>query len=111
MTGRILAVSRRDDPSDFGLPGGTIEKGEAPAEAAARELREETGAVIDPASLRLVYARRGCVTFEASLFHIKRVVRPRRGETGRIAWVEADDLLRGCFGKYNRKLLRALGRW
>ena len=33
------------------LPGGKIEAGETPAEAAVRELLEEVGAELDPASL------------------------------------------------------------
>lgn len=36
----------------FVLPGGKIEPGEGPAEAAARELAEETGLHVDPSSLR-----------------------------------------------------------
>ena len=36
------------------LPGGGIEEGESPREAAARELREETCQVTDPAELRFV---------------------------------------------------------
>lgn len=39
---RILLVKRRDVPL-FVLPGGGIEEGESPAEAAVREVYEETG--------------------------------------------------------------------
>ena len=39
---RILLVQRRDVPL-FVLPGGGIEEGEAPEEAAIREVSEETG--------------------------------------------------------------------
>lgn len=40
---RFLAVSLKNDPSDFNLPGGKVEKEETYKEAAIRELKEETG--------------------------------------------------------------------
>lgn len=48
---QVLAV--RPHGSDaFFLPGGMPEPGESYAEATAREVREETGMTVDPASLR-----------------------------------------------------------
>lgn len=48
--GRVLVV-RKAGTSRFMLPGGKIEAGETPAQAALRELREEVGAVLDPSLL------------------------------------------------------------
>ena len=52
--GHVLLV-RRSNPPDAGLwgyPGGRVEPGETPAEAALRELREETG--VEAADARLL---------------------------------------------------------
>jgi 8-oxo-dGTP pyrophosphatase MutT (NUDIX family) len=49
---RVLVV-RPDDIEAFYLPGGKPEQGETYAEAAAREVREEVGIVLDPADLTL----------------------------------------------------------
>jgi 8-oxo-dGTP diphosphatase len=45
--GRVLVV-RKKGTSRFMLPGGKIETGETPAQAAIRELREEVGADLSP---------------------------------------------------------------
>ncbi|MCX6434158.1 MAG: NUDIX domain-containing protein [Actinobacteria bacterium] len=48
--GRILVVRKRGT-SRYMLPGGKIEAGETPAQAAVRELLEEVGASLDPDQL------------------------------------------------------------
>jgi len=53
----ILVMKRGLDGFGGGgwfIPGGHVEQGERPDESAAREVFEETGIAIDPASLRLV---------------------------------------------------------
>jgi 8-oxo-dGTP pyrophosphatase MutT (NUDIX family) len=48
--GAVLSVSRGHDTSDWGLPGGRVERNEALPEAAERELAEETGVRLHPHS-------------------------------------------------------------
>src|SRR4051794_38200115 len=48
--GKVL-LQRRSDDGTWGLPGGLLEIGEAPAEAAVRETREEMGLEIGEVEL------------------------------------------------------------
>ena len=44
--GLILSISRRNDKTKFGLPGGKLEPNELPVQAAIRETLEETGVTV-----------------------------------------------------------------
>lgn len=48
--GRVL-LGRRSDTGSWGLPGGIIDPGEEPADAAVREIYEETGVIAVPEAL------------------------------------------------------------
>lgn len=50
--GEVL-MEERSDNRCWGFPGGAVEPGERTEEAAVREVREETGLVIEPADLTL----------------------------------------------------------
>jgi 8-oxo-dGTP pyrophosphatase MutT (NUDIX family) len=58
--GKVLLLCRsKTDPRRPGeqdFPGGQVEPGEDMAMAAAREIHEEVGLIVDPRDLRLVYA-------------------------------------------------------
>ena len=51
----VLAVERPNQPGSFSLPGGKINAGESPEEAALRELYEETSLISWKGALELIY--------------------------------------------------------
>jgi len=53
---REILLMRRSDNGHWGLPGGYLEPGESVAQAAAREVREETGWRVDVGRLVGVYS-------------------------------------------------------
>lgn len=106
--GQFLAVSRKNNPGDFGLPGGKVDAGETPVEAAVRELREETGLSADINSMKLVFvADDGEYATYTYVGNVNGEV--LTSEPGVVQWVSADELLRGSFADYNRQLFRKLG--
>ena len=89
--GHVLVV-RKWGTSRYMLPGGKIEQGETPAEAAVRELREEVGADLDPSLLVLL----GAWTAEAANepgFFVHGHVYTHPFVTGVRARAEIEDVL------------------
>jgi len=86
------------------LPGGALDTGETPTQAAIRETREETGIAIDVTGLVGVYSDPGHVIAydngeirqQFSICLAARAtggqLRPQPTETKHVAWVPIDDL-------------------
>jgi 8-oxo-dGTP pyrophosphatase MutT (NUDIX family) len=106
---RVLAVSRRNDPKLWGLPGGKVDPGESLKGAGKRELREETSLQADMRSAEIIFERSpippdvyACTTF----FLPRRAWfgTPKQSEEGKVAWKTWRELFNGPFGQYNREL-------
>ena len=99
---RVLGVSRKDDPSMFGLPGGKVDEGETLEEAIVREVKEETG--LELLEFSPFYFRED-TDYVAVVF----LVTEYRGEiqteeSGVVKWVTFEDLKMGAFSEYNSNL-------
>jgi 8-oxo-dGTP pyrophosphatase MutT (NUDIX family) len=102
---KILGVSRKDNPNDFGLVGGKCEDGEELIDALQREVLEETGLTIT--KHKCVFQRQDH-GFESYTFLCEVEGEIKTTETGIVKEITWDDLFNGSFGNYNRQLYNQL---
>ncbi len=102
---KILGVSRKDNPNDFGLIGGKVEDNETLPHALQREIYEETGLNIIKG--KLVFTR-----FDDDVMSYTYVCdvegEVKTNESGVVKEVTWEDLFNGSFGDYNRRLYKTL---
>lgn len=97
--------------SGWGIPGGFLEAGEQPEDAARRELREEAGLELE--DLRLVHARTLGRPRQIETIFAARVADPARaraasGEVSRAEWFAPGALPDGLPADQRRLIERAL---
>jgi ADP-ribose pyrophosphatase YjhB (NUDIX family) len=103
IDGDRVLLTRREDFEVWCLPGGTVDEGESLAEAAIREVREETGLDVRLARLVGLYSRSRLGGYHTAVLFSATVVggslRPDPREVVEVRWCAAtevpDDLLWG----------------
>jgi len=118
--GLILGVSRKDDHTDFTLPGGKCDENETFKETALRELREETGYIAYPdwvyeqfSDFHVNHRKPGigyfCVVFYVLARDINRAFLPEV-VGGLVKWCTPEELLATkSFPDFTRKAFMAAG--
>jgi 8-oxo-dGTP pyrophosphatase MutT (NUDIX family) len=105
--GLFLQVSRRNDPNDFGLPGGKVEADETLLGAAKRELLEETGYEASRWDLLMSRPSRTTTCYVFVATDLKKISEPRPGE-GVVRWASPEMIVSGTFSEFNAHILRTL---
>ncbi len=111
---KFLAVARRGTTDEWGLPGGKIDVGETPAQAASRELEEETGLQVTISDLDPVFISTCGPGSDGKTFKVVTYTTSKysgtlkNGDAGPVDWVDIDKLTSGPFGNYNKELFQAL---
>ncbi len=99
---RILLIKRAKEPfkGEWALPGGRIEDNEDAVQCLKREMKEETGLVVEPIRLTGVYSdpKRDPRGIIAAAYLVKRVGgEPKAGDdAGELRWFDLDDLPALC---------------
>ena len=107
---KFLSVSRKNDPDSIGMPGGKKDdNGETDLEAAARELREETGLECTELAFAFAGPCYGKEDFWVTTYLGEWEGEIDTPESGVVKWVTASELVNGHFADYNRKLFKELG--
>lgn len=118
--GRYLAVSRRNDLTQWGFPGGKVDPGESNVEAAVRETFEEIGVRFTYNDLIPIYTgiclgKDGC-NFWVTTYFLSREVDPGLDdytpeEDISITWMDNYALTHpdhSPFAHYNREIFKSL---
>jgi ADP-ribose pyrophosphatase YjhB (NUDIX family) len=112
--GLILSISRRNDKTKFGLPGGKCEENEPVKDAAIRETQEETAVSVKDCTWIFTreeprHAPEG-QDFECHCFYATQWDgEPHNSEEGDVKWLTVEELTttNGAFPDYNRKTINA----
>jgi phosphatase NudJ len=101
IEGELLLVecsSSKPEPGTWGVPAGKLEIGETPAQAAKRELFEETGILVEDTnihSMGSLYMRKPHIDYVYHLFQIVLKTKPKvrlSSENPNYLWATAQEI-------------------
>jgi len=100
--GNVLAVSRKTDHQDFGLPGGKVDYTDYSLESAmAREILEETGIEVNMDSSSVIFAmhRNGYMGFTYIITEWNGEIYTEEPHV--VKWTTFNEIINGSFGIWN----------
>lgn len=102
---KVLAVSSDNDLQDKNMPGGHVDPGEEPIDAAIRELWEETGIVAEEIFPLYTRVDDGYIvtTFRVTKYRGKL----RSSPEGVASWSDPRELLNSRYGNYFRDVIKS----
>lgn len=107
--GEVLAVSRKDNHSDFGLIGGKRDpEDESNIDAAIRETKEETG--LDITNLRMIFSmhKDGFMGYTYLADYSGEIDYDKEKEPHVVKWTNFKTIMDGSFGKWNTLVAESL---